>query len=108
MLLTSPLLLEGRIKLTQKTPGELERANFTVLRLTDHESTIRSAPRKSRDLKEQANLFHKSGLTNLTALNLSINFTKDINRKDLLLAQFLKIIDILGAKVTASQPQKRR
>ena len=87
--LLSPLLLENSTKKTQektqKTPGELKRAEFTPLKVLDMQQTIWSTPRKSRDLRNQIDLFNKDSLANQTSRNLFRKVTKGFDEKDLLL-----------------------
>lgn len=110
--LLSPLLLENTIKRTQnkseKTPGELKRAEFTLIKLLDMQPTVWSTPRKAKDLKDQIDLFNKEGSASQASRNLFRKVTKGFDEKDLLLAKALKIVEALEAKVASIQPQKRR
>lgn len=78
-----PLLLEKSIKRTQektqRTPGELKRAEFTPQKVLDMQRTIWPTPQKSRDLRVQMNLFNIYNLTNQTSRNLFREVTKDFD-----------------------------
>ena len=106
--LMSRLLLENSNK-TKETASDIQRTPYSTSQLLIDSSQVQwSTPRKSRELRDQIQIFTKLDTDSSTNKLLFRKITKAFDEKDSLLAATEQRVNQLEKQLEAAQPKKRK